>query len=179
MEKQCKKCGETKDLTEYYTAKGTVDGRHGSCKTCMSKAHKARYQRIVSPELLQSFNEKYHERKKDPEWLVSQRIKVRERRRKRIEAGIKRDEPKGSLGTINPIKKKARAMVSNAIRDGRMLRQPCLVCGCKAAAHHEDYSKPLSVHWLCTKHHMDRHVHLNTAETLKIKPLTIEDQFNL
>lgn len=46
-------------------------------------------------------------------------------------------------------------MVNNAIRDGKIARQPCEVCGRKAQAHHEDYSKPLDVRWLCFQHHRE------------------------
>ena len=35
--------------------------------------------------------------------------------------------------------------------------QPCIVCGAKADAHHDDYSKPTEVTWLCRKHHMNLH----------------------
>ena len=53
----------------------------------------------------------------------------------------------------NPEKRSAQVAVSNAIRDGRLERQPCEVCGEKAQAHHDDYSKPLDVRWLCPIHH--------------------------
>ena len=58
---------------------------------------------------------------------------------------------------------RARWMVRNAIRDGKLIRQQCH-CGAKAEAHHEDYSKPLEVEWLCTKHHK---VHHNNRKELK------------
>jgi hypothetical protein len=57
----------------------------------------------------------------------------------------------------HPEKRKARNMVSNAIRNGKLKRQLCEVCGEKAHAHHEDYSKPLDVRWLCPTHHMRLH----------------------
>ncbi|GAG03219.1 unnamed protein product, partial [marine sediment metagenome] len=41
---------------------------------------------------------------------------------------------------------------------GRLKRGKCLVCGDeKTEAHHEDYSKPLEVKWLCKKHHSELH----------------------
>ena len=51
--------------------------------------------------------------------------------------------------------------VNHAIRDGRLFREPCEVCGAeKVEAHHEDYSKPLDVMWLCKKHHTELHNNL-------------------
>ena len=53
---------------------------------------------------------------------------------------------------------KANAIVGNAIRAGRLVRKPCAICGEELVeAHHEDYSKPLEVEWLCYKHHGERH----------------------
>ena len=64
----------------------------------------------------------------------------------------------------NPVKKAASTAVNNAIRDGRLIRQPCEVCGKdKAHAHHDDYSKPLDVRWLCTTHHAEWHKHNTPA----------------
>ena len=48
--------------------------------------------------------------------------------------------------------------VRNAILSGRLIREPCSRCGAdKTQAHHEDYSKPLDVVWLCLKCHKQRH----------------------
>jgi ribosomal protein S27AE len=48
--------------------------------------------------------------------------------------------------------------VARAIRIGLLVKQPCARCGeTKVEAHHEDYSRPLDVIWLCRKHHMQRH----------------------
>lgn len=58
------------------------------------------------------------------------------------------------------IRIKARSDVNHAIRDGKLDRMPCVVCGNeRSEGHHEDYSKPLDVIWLCRKHH--REVHKN------------------
>lgn len=57
----------------------------------------------------------------------------------------------------NEAKYKANTAVSNAVRDGRIIKKPCEICGDKAQAHHEDYTKPLDVKWLCRKHHLKKH----------------------
>ena len=54
----------------------------------------------------------------------------------------------------HPEKARAWSMVGRAVRNGTLIRQPCEVCGeAKVQAHHEDYSKPIDVRWLCFKHH--------------------------
>jgi len=57
----------------------------------------------------------------------------------------------------NPEKRMAQAAVSNALRDGRLVRGECARkgsdCSGRIEAHHEDYSRPLDVTWLCSAHH--------------------------
>lgn len=56
------------------------------------------------------------------------------------------------------IRVKARSAVNHAVRDGRLLRLPCRLCGEeKTEGHHEDYSKPLDVVWLCKPDHHKVH----------------------
>src|SRR5690242_12352984 len=51
-------------------------------------------------------------------------------------------------------KNRARIIAKSAIESGKLERLPCQKCGdLKAEAHHEDYSKPLDVQWLCKKCH--------------------------
>lgn len=63
----------------------------------------------------------------------------------------------GSWANMTPEQRKralARKMVYNWVHRGKMERQPCEICGSKlSSAHHDDYSKPLQVRWLCQKHH--------------------------
>ena len=50
---------------------------------------------------------------------------------------------------------RARQLVRNAIRREELIPQVCEICGnLVAEAHHDDYSKPLDVRWLCRKHHV-------------------------
>jgi len=58
----------------------------------------------------------------------------------------------------NPKKRSAHVAVSNAVRDGKLIKQPCEVCGeLKVQGHHDDYTKPLDVRWLCVSHHAEHH----------------------
>lgn len=43
--------------------------------------------------------------------------------------------------------------VSNAIRDGKLKRGLCEVCGIIGEAHHEDYFKTFDIRWFCREHH--------------------------
>lgn len=54
-----------------------------------------------------------------------------------------------------PVKSKARNAVSNALRDGRLVRSACQCGALEVQAHHRDYAKPLDVEWLCFKCHRE------------------------
>lgn len=66
-----------------------------------------------------------------------------------------------------PQREKARAAVAYAIRLGKIVSMPCLVCGEHAEAHHPDYSRPLDVVWLCDTHHKEVHA---LAKSLQQEP---------
>jgi len=52
----------------------------------------------------------------------------------------------------------ARCYANEYLRRGKLEKQPCQVCGSEdSQKHHEDYSKPLDVVWLCRKHHLELH----------------------
>lgn len=56
------------------------------------------------------------------------------------------------------VKIKARNDAGYAIRSGQLVKEPCEVCGATDVhAHHEDYSLPLAVRWLCPAHHGEIH----------------------
>lgn len=52
----------------------------------------------------------------------------------------------------------AHRRVEKAILTGRLEKQLCERCGAdRVEAHHDDYSRPLDVMWLCSMHHKERH----------------------
>lgn len=55
-------------------------------------------------------------------------------------------------------KGRAWSATGKAIRAGKLIRLSCEVCGAaEAQAHHDDYSKPLDIRWLCRSHHKLHH----------------------
>ena len=52
----------------------------------------------------------------------------------------------------------AHDAVEVAIANGSLVRKPCEKCGAvRVDAHHDDYSRPLDVRWLCRGHHLEHH----------------------
>jgi hypothetical protein len=122
----------------------------GVCKKCRQREYqRRRYQ--DDPEAIKAIIrrniKKYPERRK----AVQKRANAA---RDHVAAGKKRrlTEPDFFL------KDKARNVIENLIARGRLVRQPCEVCGAEPSqAHHDDYTNPKEVRWLCTTHHAEAH----------------------
>lgn len=52
-----------------------------------------------------------------------------------------------------------RSYTNVLIRRGHLQRGPCAICGAteRVHPHHEDYTKPREVRWLCQEHHGPEH----------------------
>lgn len=59
----------------------------------------------------------------------------------------------------DPAKYRAGNTLRRALYAGKIEREPCERCGTRhdVQAHHDDYTRPLDVRWLCRKHHMELH----------------------
>ena len=56
------------------------------------------------------------------------------------------------------VKVNARRKLRNAVASGSIIKTPCVICGNeKSQGHHEDYSKPLDVIWMCNRCHAEHH----------------------
>lgn len=137
--KTCRKCGATKPLTEFHTHPETLDGYLNHCAACVRA--RVREWRARNAERIRA---KDVERAKSPERRAHSR-QVTARSRKE-----------------HPEKTAAHNAVMRALASGRLVRQPCEVCDTTARvhAHHDDYSRPLDVAWLCPLHHKARHAQL-------------------
>lgn len=66
----------------------------------------------------------------------------------------------------NREKLKSQAAVRVALRQKKLTRGKCEICGSlRVDAHHDDYSKPLEVRWLCRRHHQQWHAALRKIES--------------
>lgn len=148
--KICFKCGEEKPLSDFYKHKQMGDGYLNKCKICTKQdVLKHRDENI---EKVRAYD-RNRPNKKDRVLKQSQYQKSDKGKEVRFLATRNyRDK--------NPIRYKANCAVSNAIRDNRLYRPDhCEKCksDCKPHGHHDDYTKPLSVRWLCIKCHNEFH----------------------
>lgn len=150
--KKCFKCLIEKPLKDYYKHSEMSDGYLNKCKVCTRadvlknrndnlEEHRARdRKRFNQPERVKARKELAERWKKDP--------KLRKRT----------NELKKIWQEKNLVKRAAHVIAGNAIKYGKLIPEPCEVCGKeKVDAHHDDYEKPLDVRWLCRKHHNEHH----------------------
>lgn len=148
--KKCTKCGETKGREEFYRQAKMADGLLSKCKTCTKRD--VRENRARKIEYYREFDRARSN--------LPHRVEARAAYAQTPEGKEARSRGSVAWNKRNPVKKAASTAVNNAVRDGRLTGQPCEICGKdKAQAHHGDYSKPLDVRWLCSKHHAEWHKH--------------------
>jgi hypothetical protein len=62
------------------------------------------------------------------------------------------------LNEEQKLKANCRSYLNTYLKRGLIEKQKCNICGAsESEAHHEDYSKPLVVIWLCREHHLELH----------------------
>lgn len=133
--KSCFKCGTQQPITNFYRHPEMSDGHVNKCKECSKKDVRENYRKNKKHYQQYELVRNQKEKRKEQHKLYNRRRKERD-----------------------PEKAITRYLTSNAIRDGRLIRLPCEVCGAdKVQAHHEDYTKPFEVRWLCFKHHREHH----------------------
>ena len=152
--KKCFKCGFTKPLSEFYKHSQTLDGYFNKCKECTKKdVYKYRDKNI---EKIKAYDRNRPNHK--------ERLKAnKERLLKNPEALKKYKEKQRQWGFKNKEKRNAHCKVARALLRGILIRPvKCEKCGAieKIEAHHDDYSKPLEVKWLCVECHNQRHKEL-------------------
>jgi hypothetical protein len=145
--KTCFKCGLALARSEFYKHPHMADGLLGKCKECTRKD--AQRHRIENLDKLREYD---RARSTLPHRKAAYAAK---NKAKRIKEGHSYN--------------KSHTAVSRAVASGTLIvPDHCAVClvQCKPQAHHDDYSKPLDVMWLCPVCHAARHVELGRIKKL-------------
>ena len=135
--KCCFKCGETKPIKQFYKHKKMKDGHLNKCIEC-TRLDVSKYRRNNTEKI----REKDKERNKTPKRKKTMRVYSLEYRQK------------------YPARYHANIKLNNAVRDGMINKiNACELCrkSGKTIAHHEDYSEPLKVIWICQACHKQLH----------------------
>ncbi len=152
-EKTCPHCGKTKPLDGFHKNRSTLDGHQAWCKPCMNTDTNDRNKRLWRTDPV------FRERVRATNRKHSSASEVAKANRRKAVAKYKRD---------NRDKVRAGEQVLYAIKLGLLVRATnCEACGKDSEpfsngvsdiqAHHDDYSKPLDVEWLCILCHNKRH----------------------
>lgn len=150
MKKWCRQCEKDVRRADYYRHPKTADGVMAVCKACHRSNVKAN----------REANADYYREFDRARGSLPHRVAARRAYAGTPEGRAAGNRAKRAYLERNPVKRAAHIATGNAIRDGRLIREPCEVCGeVDAQAHHDDYSKPLDVRWLCTTHHAEWHKH--------------------
>jgi hypothetical protein len=154
--KVCFKCGEEKSLSEFYKHKEMADGYLNKCKECNKKDVQKNYRENID-------HYKAYEQNRA---MLPHRVKAREKYRKTKEGKDAIQRARKKYKNNNQIKYHATCILNNAVRDGKIKKQPCEICGStyRIHGHHDDYYKPLEVKWLCSKHH--RKIHKDSKDNI-------------
>ena len=159
-QRQCAKCGKVKSLDEFVNHKGVKQDKDYYCKPCFNEKSKdwIRRNKYQHLQIARDFYWKNRDRlrsrktKSPPIWL---------RENLRVKAKVRRSDP------LNKIKNKARDITKYATKIKLIeKRDTCQICGEKKrlTRHHNDYSKPLDIIWVCTGCHGAVEAYLNYYE---------------
>ena len=152
--KICRRCGGEGPFGKNLACK---DGLDIYCKKCCI-------------EKIKAYLETEHGKKVQREYQNSEHgKKARRKAGEKYQKSKRGKEARIKVREKYPEKIRARHCISYAIASGKITRPSvCSIddedCKGRIEAHHEDYSKPYEVIWLCRFHHRPRHQELRVTE---------------
>lgn len=159
--KRCFHCKEEKNPEEFYKNKTNKDGLTSDCKICVLKR-----QYYEKRESILEKRRVYREKNRDKISLKEATRRLNdadrfEKNRQRHFSWSKNNRKRLNAYQRewyqeNKEKRRAHVVLSRAIRAGKIVRPiNCSQClkECKPDGHHEEYSKPLEVIWICRACH--------------------------
>lgn len=160
MEIKCSTCRRLQDERFFALDTTHVTGHARVCRVCHSVYARQHYQKNRAKTLVRE-KQRYAN---DP----SVHLTYLKEWRKTAVGKASRNKELIEQRKKFPEKYAAYQAVQRALRTKKLVQGPCSVCGSTVMihAHHEDYSKPFEVIWLCRKHHQERHKELKSSGNL-------------
>jgi hypothetical protein len=163
--KTCRKCGQEKQISDYYRHSQMLDGHLNICKECVKS--RVNHHRSENIDRIREYDRqrgnlphRVNARKAYQQTSGAKQAmrNARKRYEERYPDRIRESHNKSKAN--HPEKYAARTTLWSHVLTGRIIRpSSCSDCGvvCTPHGHHEDYSKPLDVVWVCVSCHVARH----------------------
>ena len=146
----CIKCDKEKPDSEYYRSTIRANGT-GECKSC------TRARVIANREAKIDYYREFDRKRAN----LPHRVQARKEYAQTEQGQKALARGKAAHYYRHPNRSAARSAVTNAVRDGLLIKpKNCQCCGVEAKrieGHHCDYNKPLDVMWLCDPCHKEWH----------------------
>lgn len=141
--KHCTLCKQIKSFESFNKDKSRSTGRSDKCRECIKNYIKLPFMLEMRRKAQKSYS------KTEKGYLTE-----------------KRHSPKRQKRAVSLGHSRAMATLQKAVKSGSIKRLPCERCGTTnmVQGHHEDYSKPLDVMWLCPIHHAERHKEIRNEQ---------------
>jgi hypothetical protein len=151
--RKCRLCKVVKPLDDFYAHPQMIEGHDSKCKECAKAiVHAAKARR---PEY-------YKEYDRDRA-MLPHRVLARTEYQKTENGKQSLSKSHKKYKIKYPDRNFAVTSLNNAVRDGKISKPfNCSVCNqdrIRIHGHHNDYSKPFEVTWMCHRCHMEWHKH--------------------
>lgn len=148
--KLCRECNTQKSLSEFYKHAAMSDGHLNKCIPCV-KSRVSKH-REANLETIREYDKN---RSKEPH-----RVQARKAYAQTDTGKLVKKKSMDAYRKRHPMAYAAHIVTRNAVRDGKLIPASCCsVCSSteKIEGHHDDYTKPLDVRWLCERCHKSWH----------------------
>lgn len=159
--KVCRGCKAEMPIDQYYKTKNGRNGIDSRCKPCRLAEQKEYYKKnsVRCRELSARWRKENRDRARE----LKRRWNAKNPRSKDEMNRLQRNWRKNNL-----VRAETNQALQRAVRSGK-IEKPNKCEDCNKGVqrnilhgHHDDYSKPLKVNWLCPPCHGDRHIRVGT-----------------
>jgi hypothetical protein len=151
--KVCSICSEMLPLSQFYTQASAPLGVSPACKACLAVTKRKHYE--ANKEKYAARQKEYNRKNRESINAASRSYRAKNKQKKK--------EARKRYDAKYPLRPLAQGALFRAVSSGCLHRpEECSECGmeCVPQGHHNDYSKPLDVIWLCPQCHANYHANL-------------------